>query len=395
MKKIACIAMAALLSTSLLTGVAVAKPHGGGSPGKSAKSSVHSVVRSEAHSKTRNSNLVEKKLKKQVREKVKAVVKNKNREKIRQIIREKVKKQNQSKVQVKEFKDVKKHWAKDSIKRMQMLGIVGGYEDGTFKPENGVTEAEAIAILMRLFEEDNPVSSEETLTAQNNNDQLTNENEEESINELENDTSNEGAADEEENEAELDDNTLKENDEETVDVEEDLNDVPGWAKETVKEAAKKKIINLNRFHSHVQATRAQIAVWIAKSMELEPVDTSDMPFKDGILISAEDAGYIMALVKEGLIKGTPDGRFNPNSAITRAELAVILDRVLQEQIEESEDSNSSDQTNDTALDENTENNSDSTADNNDEELVNEENLTETEEESNAEDSSAETETANQ
>jgi hypothetical protein len=67
----------------------------------------------------------------------------------------------------------------------------------------------------------------------------------------------------------------------------------------------------------VQADRALVAVWVAKAMQLDPVDTSEMPYSDYLLISKEDLGYILALYKEGLMVGTPDGKFNPNSKITR------------------------------------------------------------------------------
>jgi hypothetical protein len=67
---------------------------------------------------------------------------------------------------------------------------------------------------------------------------------------------------------------------------------------------------------------------IAKALGLEPVDTSNMPFKDGLLISKDDAGYILALYQEGILTGSPNGNFNPNSAITRAEMASMLDRLL-------------------------------------------------------------------
>ncbi len=72
----------------------------------------------------------------------------------------------------------------------------------------------------------------------------------------------------------------------------------------------------------MQASRAQTAVILAKALNLEPVVTDTIPFNDGILISHEDLGYIIALYQEGILSGTPDGRFNPpHQAITRAELA--------------------------------------------------------------------------
>ncbi|HCF71597.1 MAG TPA: hypothetical protein DER33_08465, partial [Syntrophomonas sp.] len=39
-------------------------------------------------------------------------------------------------------------------------------------------------------------------------------------------------------------------------------------------------------------------------------------------------GYVLALYQEGIISGTPNGYFNPNNYITRAEMAAILERLL-------------------------------------------------------------------
>ena len=47
------------------------------------------------------------------------------------------------------FSDVANHWAIDPIRWASKNNIVGGYEDGTFRPDNQVTEAEFAAILAR------------------------------------------------------------------------------------------------------------------------------------------------------------------------------------------------------------------------------------------------------
>lgn len=173
------------------------------------------------------------------------------------------------------FKDTENHWAKGAIDLLSETGLLNGYTDGTFRPNQSITQAESIAILMRLTNDDT--------------DQQIDEN---------NDTN-------------------------------DQSDVPTWAKSYCNKAAQKGIINWNRFHSAVQANRAQTAVWIAKALGLEPVDTSDMPYSDGMLISKEDVGYILALYKAGFMIGSADGKFNPNCCITRAEMAAILERILE------------------------------------------------------------------
>ena len=74
-------------------------------------------------------------------------------------------------------------------------------------------------------------------------------------------------------------------------------------------------------------------VQIAKALKLEPVSLgkNDVnPFKDWKLMSDEDFGYILALYKAGYVKGYPDGNFNPNRLVKRAEMAAILERLLED-----------------------------------------------------------------
>ncbi|CAH0119760.1 hypothetical protein PAE9249_02268 [Paenibacillus sp. CECT 9249] len=49
------------------------------------------------------------------------------------------------------FSDVRSHWARDTIEWGYQLGIVNGYEDGTFKPNTLVSEAEFLAMLFPLY----------------------------------------------------------------------------------------------------------------------------------------------------------------------------------------------------------------------------------------------------
>ncbi|MFC0212316.1 glycosyl hydrolase [Paenibacillus chartarius] len=49
------------------------------------------------------------------------------------------------------FGDVKGHWAENSINRWLADGIVSGYSDGGFHPDEGVTRAEFVTMLNKLF----------------------------------------------------------------------------------------------------------------------------------------------------------------------------------------------------------------------------------------------------
>lgn len=219
-------------------------------------------------------------------------------------IREKLQEKEQQTISF-SFKDTGKHWAEKAIQKAQGLGWIGGYPDQSFKPDQPVTNVEVMAIVVRVAEDlelENELSAPVTENGVEGTTPETIENGEDPDNEA----------------------TLNEEDEGEV---ESTENIPGWARKLAQKAAKQEIINLNRFHSQVQATRAQAAVMLAKALKLEPVDASDVSFTDQILISPDDLGYILALKEAGIISGTPSGKFNPNSAITRAEIAAMLEKV--------------------------------------------------------------------
>lgn len=51
-----------------------------------------------------------------------------------------------------DFTDVKGHWAKDYINKAVKQGIASGYSDNTFKPNQSLTRAQAVSILVRALD---------------------------------------------------------------------------------------------------------------------------------------------------------------------------------------------------------------------------------------------------
>ena len=49
------------------------------------------------------------------------------------------------------FSDLNGHWAKDVIAAVSQAGILSGYEDGTFRPDQPLTRAEAVTIMNKLL----------------------------------------------------------------------------------------------------------------------------------------------------------------------------------------------------------------------------------------------------
>ena len=50
------------------------------------------------------------------------------------------------------FPDIEDHWARDYINQAAHAGIVNGYEDGTFRPQDNITRAEAMTIVNRTLD---------------------------------------------------------------------------------------------------------------------------------------------------------------------------------------------------------------------------------------------------
>lgn len=198
-----------------------------------------------------------------------------------------------------EFKDTGGHWGKNAIAELQSSGILQGYTDGTFRPDDVLTQDQLAVILDLLLDYISEDDDETTVT------------------------DDEDTADD----AEL-----------TSEEENTLNGVPAWARESVREGFEKNYMHMNRYHSGEQCSRLTALVAIAKALDLEPAaDTEDNAFTDAGLMSEEDYGYILALYEEGYISGYPDGSFNPNAMITRAQIAVIIDKILGDETDPIED----------------------------------------------------------
>jgi len=62
---------------------------------------------------------------------------------------------------------------------------------------------------------------------------------------------------------------------------------------------------------------------LVEKLGLTPFLPEEATFTD-VPLDHQASGYIYACVKEGLIRGYPDGTFRPEGAVTRAEFAAIV-----------------------------------------------------------------------
>ena len=172
---------------------------------------------------------------------------------------------------VKALSDIEGHWAQNTIKQMVDKGIIKGYPDGSFGPNNNITRAEFTSLLVRAF------------------------NLESGPGKIFNDTDSH------------------------------------WAKETIKTANYHGLVDGysdTLFGPDDPITREQIAVMVVNAIKTEQPDESK-PFIDSAQISAWAKESVAKATTAGLITGYPDGAFKPKDNATRAEAAVVLDRSMK------------------------------------------------------------------
>ncbi len=166
--------------------------------------------------------------------------------------------------------DMKGHWAEEYGTRLLKLGIMNGYEDGTFQLNGTITRAEFTKLLVTLRY------------------------------------------------------GIYQTDEEEI-----FEDVPkdAWYYNYIYIANAEKIIEEEegqKFRPAELITREEMVVMITKSLELAGGTSS---FDD---VKRSDKHYkeISAAVNSGIIKGYDDGLFRPENTATRGETAAMVCRIL-------------------------------------------------------------------
>ncbi|MCF6093388.1 S8 family serine peptidase [Microaerobacter geothermalis] len=171
------------------------------------------------------------------------------------------------------FTDISSHWAKESIAQLSKEKVINGYQDFTFRPNQPITRAQVAAILVRTLNK--------------------------------------------------------------TDVEQkpfNFSDVKKgyWAYDSLKQAYYLGILSGyddGTLRPDQPISRAEMAVMVARAANLDlPLfilrpSFTDVPRKHWA------AKEIQAMSKNGYINGYTDGSFKPNGRATRAEFAVIIERI--------------------------------------------------------------------
>jgi hypothetical protein len=182
-----------------------------------------------------------------------------------------------------EFRDVADHWAKEAVNDMGSRMVINGAGNGMFKPDRDITRAEFAAVIVRALGL-KPGTGINKFT--------------------------------------------------------DVNDTD-WYCDYIKTAAEYKIISgygSGKFGPNDKITREQAMTMVYRAMSITGLragfasgetDKLLADFKD-VEKMADYAGYsIAACIKTGIISGRKDNMIAPKDNITRAEVAVIVRRLLQ------------------------------------------------------------------
>lgn len=204
-----------------------------------------------------------------------------------------------SKVEVKfDFDDLmQSEWARKYIARLAADQIFDGYEDGTFRPNQSVKRIEAIIAAVRLM----------------------------------------GFRAEAETAARL---ATELNFDDADQIEKKFPNAVGYVAVAVENDL--FLETENKVNAEKAADRLWATMLLVKAMKWEDLAKSKMnvklSFKDADKIPAGAVGYVAVAVEKGLVNGYEDLTFRPNKPVTRAELAVLLGQ-MDDQQPDSEDSN--------------------------------------------------------
>jgi len=185
------------------------------------------------------------------------------------------------------FSDINEvSWASSTIQAVSDKGLINGYEDGTFRAKNNVTYSEAMVMVYNLMSKTGNLKASATNTLSIYQSVL---------------------------------NTYK---------------IPTWSQSTVAYGLSAQILmaaDLPKFTTNGvsnPATRQDVAVMFGRALS-EKYDIyagTGVNYNDVWRISDEAMPYVDLLTRLGIVTGDDSGNFNPTANITRAEMAVMMNK---------------------------------------------------------------------
>ncbi|SEG75872.1 FG-GAP-like repeat-containing protein [Paenibacillus sp. UNC499MF] len=240
------------------------------------------------------------------------------------------------------FADVSGHWAETDIGRAIALGLVDGYEDGTFHPDATINRAEWVVMLERLLNGAKAAGGTSTDAASKTSVGSAAETVEKATAAIAVSASANAAetalGSDSEAEAKIPAATAariaKESATNTAPLSfADGGAIPAWAARAVADASAKGIVSGyedGTFRPGAAVTRAELAVMLAKAVNGSAAGGGKAAaFTDEADIPAWARPYVQEAAERGLIDGRSGNRFAPNEKATRAEAAVLLVRLAK------------------------------------------------------------------
>ena len=202
----------------------------------------------------------------------------------------------------KNLSDLEGHWAQKEVEAAVASGWVDGYPDGSFKPEKSITRAEFTKMLLDAI---HLTPDSETVAWMKEN-------------------------------ALTDDiwGNPTEYTPKLYDMSGHWLTSQGWLDAALYSGmVVPDDYNGKNFRPEKAITRYEIALMTDRALGLvypanQPVE-GELPFTDKEEILDWMKGYVNESVKAGVLKGYPDGSFQPNKTSTRAEAVVMIQRMLE------------------------------------------------------------------
>ena len=212
------------------------------------------------------------------------------------------------------LKDIEGHWAEYHIYPLVHMEILSGYPGNTFKPNNPITRAEYMTVLFKtacvldesvtLEEVQDEISGYFNYLSYGFNERI------EALKDLE-------KKDYETNYTDLKNHWAR--------------DAVMWVKnyaDRKKPGLFEKVFPGDKFYPNQAITREEAAV-VTVAFLAPPVRSKNIDFKD-IPSNYKFKEEIMYLVDNDIINGFSDGTFKPKDNLTRAQAAILMEKILRE-----------------------------------------------------------------
>lgn len=254
--------------------------------------------------------------------------------------------------------DLRHHWAQAQVYTLMEHGIIAGYPDHTFRPDNSITREEAAVLTLSLLKErgvtldgtSSQTPSDETgdNPSQDIPQQVLDDMKEQgdlyavhdpADSEEKQDTQDQEAAQDSENTEDSEDSDLPSDSQETPDTEvEDPTPLPTytdldncWAKDYIVTLQTNGVLpqdGTTLFHPLQNLTRGEAAQILYNCICQWP-DNFSLTAVNGTpafsdMTGRSDEEAVLTLAQLGVVSGRGDGKYHPDDPITRAEFSVLL-----------------------------------------------------------------------